>query len=242
MSNIVVTGGSRGLGLAVARRLAQGGHAVIAVARSPGELSGNGNGATHGGGSLHFHQGDLMDISAIPAMVTGISGKYGGIFGLVNCAGIGTSGLLAMMPEQKIDALIRLNVSAAVMMSKHAVRAMMVGGGGRVVSLSSVAASTGFSGLSVYAATKAALVGFSRSLAREVGPAGITVNCVAPGIVDTDMTAHMSAQERARVLRRSPLGILPQAEDVAGAVAYLMGESGRHVTGMTLTVDSGYSA
>lgn len=240
MPNIVVTGGTRGLGLAIARRLAGAGHKVIAVARTPGEL--RAAAAPEGGGSLHFHKADLMDTGSIPATVGDIAREFGGIFGLVNCAGIGTSGLLAMMPEQSIDALIRLNLSAAVMMSKHAVRAMMVGGGGRVVNLSSVAAATGFSGLSVYAATKAALTGFSRSLAREVGPVGITVNCVAPGIVETDMTAHMTAPERARILRRSPLGALPEAEDVAGAVAYLMGESGRHVTGMTLTVDSGYSA
>lgn len=241
MRNVIVTGGTRGLGLAISHRLAETGHTVIMVARSSGAAEDLPR--VNGARKMYFRRLDLSELAAIPETVGTIAREFGGVFGLVNCAGIGNSGLLATMPERTIDQLIAINLSAPMIMAKHAVRAMMVHGeGGRIVSISSVAAETGYSGLAVYAATKAALGGFSRSLAREVGPLGITVNCVAPGFVDTDMTNGITPRDRTRILRRSPIGHLPEAGDVADAVAYLMGDAGRRVTGTTLTVDAGYSA
>jgi len=186
-----------------------------------------------------FHAFDLNDIEAIPALVASLSAEFGPWYGLVNNAGIGTSGILATMQDRQIEALLRLNVASVIAMTKYAVRAMMVGQGGRIVSMSSIVASTGYSGLSVYAATKAALIGFSHSLAREIGPLGITVNCVAPGFIDTDMTGELTEAQRGKIARRSALRRLAEADDVAGAVQYLLSDEARNVTATTLTVDAG---
>lgn len=244
MRNIVVTGGSKGLGLAIALRLAADGDRVIVIARQQGEALHQHKLASGdaGPGELHFRPFDLNDLESIPGLVSGIVKDFGPIYGLVNNAGIGTSGILATMNDTHIAALLHLNIASPIAVTKAVVRAMMVGGAGRIVSLSSIVASTGYSGLSVYAATKAALVGFSRSLARELGPLGVTVNCVAPGFVATEMTQHMSEGDQSRIARRSALRRLPQAGDVASAVQYLLSEQARNVTGITLTVDAGGTA
>ena len=146
------------------------------------------------------------------------------------------------MPTPAIERLVRVNTLAPLVMSKHAVRSMMSAGRGRVVNMASIIATTGYAGASVYAATKASMVGFTRSLAREVGGLGITVNAVAPGFVDTDMTAGLDAAQRATIARRSALKRVPEADDVAFAVSYLMGDRARNVTGTVLTVDAGNTA
>lgn len=242
--NVIVTGGSRGLGFGIALRLREAGYRVVAVARKESaEIAGTGGMPT----PLHFWPCDLADLDAIPALVKHIRAEFGPIYGLVNNAGIGTSGVLANMRAADIERLVRLNTVSPMVMTKHVVRAMMVDGGakghgGRVVNISSIVASTGFSGLSVYGATKASLVGFTKSLAREVGSLGITVNAVAPGFVDTAMTEEMTEAARARVLRRSPLKRLAAVEDVASAVEFLMGDTARNITGTVLTVDAGSTA
>ena len=145
-----------------------------------------------------------------------------------------------------IERLVRLNTVSPMVLTKHVLRAMMVdsakGHGGRIVNISSIVASTGFSGLSAYAATKASMIGFTKSLAREVGALGITVNAVAPGFVDTAMTEGMEDGDRERVRRRSPLGRLPEISDIADAVAFLVSDKARNITGAVLTVDAGSTA
>jgi 3-oxoacyl-[acyl-carrier protein] reductase len=235
--NVIVTGGSRGLGLGIGRRLRDAGYRAIAVARKPTEAF------VAEAGAWHFWPCDLAEIGALPDLVKQIRAEFGPIHGLVNNAGIGTSGVLANMRVADIERLVRLNTVSPMVLTKHAVRAMMVeGGGGRIVNISSIVASTGFSGLSVYGATKSALIGFTKSLAREVGPLGITVNAVAPGFVDTAMTEGMDADERDRVRRRSPLGRLAEIDDVAGAVEFLISDAARNITGTVLTVDAGSTA
>jgi 3-oxoacyl-[acyl-carrier protein] reductase len=160
----------------------------------------------------------------------------------VNNAGIGTEGVLATMEASKIEALVRINTIAPLIVTKHAVRSMMSAGSGRIVNISSIIASTGYSGLSVYAATKASLIGFTKSLAREVGTLGITVNAVAPGFVETSMTGGMDDAHRATIARRSALKRLPDVADVVHAVDYLMSDKARNVTGTVLTVDAGNTA
>jgi 3-oxoacyl-[acyl-carrier protein] reductase len=242
--NIIVTGGSRGLGLAIALRLRDAGYTAVVVARQESdEIIATSGKPT----SLHFCSCDLADLDSIPELVKKIRASVGPIYGLVNNAGIGTSGVLATMRVADIERLVRINTVAPMIMTKHVVRAMMVDGargpgGGRIVNISSIVASTGFSGLSVYGATKASLVGFTKSLAREVGPLGITVNAVAPGFVDTAMTEGMADGERDRVVRRSPLKRLAGADDVADAVAFLMSDAARNITGTVLTVDAGSTA
>src|ERR1700759_4847506 len=171
MRNVLVTGGSRGIGLAIAGRLAGAGFNVIAVARRESDkLRAAISEAKQG--NLHFRYCDLSAIDAIPAFVKQMRDEFGAIYGLVNNAGIGTEGLLATMHNSEIEALIRLNVLSPVILTKYIVRHMMADGEGRIVNISSIIASTGYNGLSVYGATKAAATGFTRSLAREVGKLG----------------------------------------------------------------------
>jgi len=180
MLNVLITGGSRGIGLAIARRLATSGYHVTAVARRESDDLRQAVREV-GGDRLHFKPFDLSDVDAIPAFVKAVRDEFGRIYGLVNNAGLGTEGLLATMHNSEIEALIRLNVLSPVVLTKYVVRQMMADGQGRIINISSIIASTGYNGLSVYGATKAAATGFTRSLAREVGRLGITVNAVAPG-------------------------------------------------------------
>ena len=238
MRNILVTGGSRGIGLAIARKLAGTRYNVIAVARRESEELREAAKA----GNLHFRGCDLSQIDAIPAIVQALRKEFGAIYGLVNNAGIGPEGLLATMRNSDIEALVRLNVLSPVILTKYIVRHMMADGEGRIINISSIIATTGYNGLSVYGATKAAATGFTRSLAREVGRLGITVNAIAPGFIATELTQGLSDDARQRIVGRSALRRLPEADDVAGLVEYLLGHGGRNITGSVLTVDAGNTA
>ena len=243
MRNVIVTGGSRGLGLGIALRLREAGYRAIAVARrTSDELAA----AQKDAGPLPFWACDLAETDALSALVKSVRAEFGPIYGLVNNAGIGTSGILANMRTRDVERLVRLNTISPMLLTKYVVRAMMADGakghGGRIVNVSSIVASTGFSGLSIYAATKASLIGFTKSLARELGPLDITVNAVAPGFVDTAMTEDMDHADRERVRRRSPLGRLAGIDDIANAVEFLMSDKAGNLTGTVLTVDAGSTA
>lgn len=243
MRNVLVTGGSRGLGLEIARTLAAGGDRVIAVARRPSEaLQAAIEAAGESAGRIEFRPFDLLDTAAIPHLVSELRKEFGGIYGLVNNAGLGTSGVLAIMPDNQIEQLVRLNTVAPLVLTKYLVRAMMADGGGRIVNIASVVAFTGYSGLAAYSATKASLIGLTRSLAREVGPLGINVNAVAPGFVETEMTRDLKDAQRDQIARRSALRRLVGAEEVADAVAFLLSDKAGGVTGTVLTVDAGNTA
>lgn len=244
MRNVIVTGGSRGLGLGIAQRLVSEGYRVIAIARSQNEemLQAQAKAEIANPDSFVFIPFDLAEIDKIPFIVAQIRKEYGSIYGLVNNAGISFEGMLAMMPASQIEQLVRVNVLSPIMLTKHVVRGMMSDGGGRIVNVSSVIALTGHSGLSVYGATKSSLLGFSRSLAREVGPAGINVNSVAPGFVDTDLTKKLGAEDREKVVRRSALRRLTEVEDVANAVEFLLSDGAKNITGTVITVDAGSTA
>lgn len=243
MRSIVVSGGSRGIGLGIARKLAAGGDRVIALARrATDELAEAADEARAAGGALHFFACDLGDLAALPGVVKALRGEFGPLYGLVNNAGLGTSGVLATMPDARIEEIVRLNVVSPIVLTKYVVRAMMTGGAGRIVNISSVTAFTGYDGLSVYSATKAAMLGFTRSLARELGPLGITVNAVAPGFIDTEMTNDLTPSDRAKIARRSALRRMAEPGDVAAAVDFLFGDAARNITGTTMTVDAGNTA
>jgi 3-oxoacyl-[acyl-carrier protein] reductase len=241
MRSVVVTGASRGIGLAIARRLVASDYNVIAVARSASDELREAM-LEAGEARLHFSAFDLSEIHAIPGFVKRLRNNFGAIYGLVNNAGIGTEGLLATMRNSDIEALVRLNVLSPMVLTKYVVRHMMANGAGRIVNISSIIATTGYNGLSVYGATKAAATGFTRSLAREVGKLGITVNAIAPGFISTELTKTLSDDGRQRIAGRSALRRLAEADDVASMVNYLLGEGGRNITGTVLTVDAGNTA
>ena len=241
MRNILVTGGSRGLGLAVVEKMAAIGDRAIAVARSTSPPL-DALIEKHGAERIGFVAGDLSDIDALPALVRDIRKSFGPLFGLVNNAGLGTEGLLATMHNSKIEALVRLNTLSPIVLTKYVVRSMMADGQGRIVNMSSIIGSTGFNGLAAYGATKASMIGFTKSLAREVGTLGITVNAVAPGFIETELTGSMTDDDRARIANRSALRRLAAVEDVAEAVAYLLSDAARNITGTVLTVDAGSTA
>jgi 3-oxoacyl-[acyl-carrier protein] reductase len=241
MRNVIVTGGSRGLGLGVVRCLAAEGYRVLAIARN---LSAEFTSVMEqsGPGSPHLVPFDLADIEKIPGLIKQLHKDFGPIYGLVNNAALGTEGALAMMHTSQIESLIRLNTLSPIVLTKYVVRHMMADGGGRIVNVASITAFTGYSGLSVYAATKSSLIGFTRSLAREVGRLGVNVNAVAPGFMDTEMTKGMDGERREQLARRSALRRFPGVEDVADAIGYLLGDKAKNITGTVLTVDAGATA
>jgi 3-oxoacyl-[acyl-carrier protein] reductase len=243
MQNVIVTGGSRGLGLAMVRALAAADYRVIALARgSTEELTAASRAAADSGGVIEFRACDLSDLGRIAPMVKALRADFGPIYGLVNNAGLGTSGILSNMRDQDIQRLIQLNTVSPILLSKYVVRSMMAQREGRIINIASIVASTGYSGLSVYSATKASLIGFTRSLAREVGQLGITVNAIAPGFIATEMTHELDESQRLKIARRSALKRMAEPIDVARSVEFLLGDAGRNVTGTTLTVDAGNTA
>jgi 3-oxoacyl-[acyl-carrier protein] reductase len=237
LRNVLVTGASRGLGLAIAQKLAAAGYHVIAVAR---KKSNDPAGAE--AKQIAFVPFDLGKIDKVPDFVRSLRKEFGPLFGLVNNAALGHDGALAMMHNAQIEELVRVNTLSPIVLTKYVVRNMMSDGSGRIINVASIVGFTGYSGLSAYAATKASMIGFTRSLAREVGRLGITVNAVAPGFLATDMTQGLGDERRQQIARRSALHRLTEVEDVANAVEYLLGDKARNISGTILTVDAGATA
>jgi 3-oxoacyl-[acyl-carrier protein] reductase len=244
MRNVLVTGGSRGLGLGIVQRLARAGYGVITVARkhSADLATAIESARREGKGSIHFIPFDLAEINEIPAFVRTLRKDHGPMFGLVNNAAVGFDGVLALMRNSQIEQLVRLNTLSPIVLSKYVVRSMIAGGGGRVVNVASIVAFTGYSGLSVYGATKASMIGFTRSLAREVGRMGVNVNSIAPGFVETELTKGLQEGQKRQIERRSALRRLPDIDDVADAVEFLLGDGAKSITGTVLTIDAGNTA
>jgi 3-oxoacyl-[acyl-carrier protein] reductase len=244
MRNVLVTGGSRGLGLAIVRRLAQVGYRAIAVARNKSaELSSAIDEAGRGNqGALHFARFDLAEIDEIQKLVTTLRKDFGPLYGLVNNAAIAFDGALALMGNAQIEQMVRVNTISPIVLTKYVVRHMMADGGGRIVNIASIVGFTGYSGLCVYGATKTSLIGFTKSLAREVGRMGVNVNAVAPGFMETEMTRGLEGKQREQMARRSALRRLPGIEDVAHSVEFLLGDKANSITGTVITVDAGNTA
>jgi 3-oxoacyl-[acyl-carrier protein] reductase len=244
MRSVIVTGGSRGLGLHIVQKLTANGYRVIAIARQQNkQIDSAIRDAQHSHpASIQFIPFDLGDIQKIPELVANIHKEFGPMWGLVNNAALGLDGILATMHNSEIERLVRVNSLSPIVLTKYVVRHMMANGGGRIVNVASIIGFTGYSGLSVYGATKASMIGFTRSLAREVGRLGINVNAVAPGFVETDMTRNLGDEKRQQIARRSALRRLPDGTDVANAVEFLLGDKARSITGTVLTVDAGNTA
>jgi 3-oxoacyl-[acyl-carrier protein] reductase len=240
MKNILVTGAFKGLGLEISRRLLKDGFKVIGIGRTVSSeftdlISSEGNALGD------YRKFDLNDLDKIPELISGITKEHGALYGLVNNAALGVDGVLATLHQNDISKALRVNLEAPILMSKFACRSMLPRREGRIVNISSIIASTGFNGLSVYGASKSGLDGFSRSLARELGRVNITVNCVAPGFMATDMTSGLEGEKLDSIKRRAPLG-LARTSDAAGAVSFLLSPDGQLITGTTITVDGGSTA
>ena len=235
----LVTGATRGIGRAVALALADAGARVIGTATTDDgakNIAGYLAGAANAGTGLKL---DVADGAAIQAALADIEARFGAITILVNNAGITRDNLLLRMKDDEWDDVMATNLKGAFRLAKGVLRGMMRARHGRIIQIGSVVGTSGNAGQANYAAAKAALVGFTKSLAQEVGSRNITINCVAPGFIDTDMTKALPDAQRAKLLERIPLGRLGSPEDIAHAVVFLSSPQAGYITGATLHVNGG---
>jgi 3-oxoacyl-[acyl-carrier protein] reductase len=225
---VLVTGGNRGIGLAIARRLAADGDSVTVTSRSGAPVEG-----------LSVAACDVRDVASVDAAFTAAEKEQGPVEVVVANAGITQDQLLALLKEESFNDVIDTNLTGAYRVAKRAVRGMMKMRRGRLIFISSVVGLYGSAGQANYAASKAGLVGLARSLARELGSRNITANVVAPGFVDSDMTAGLTDERKAAILGAVPLGRYADAAEVAGAVSFLAGPDGAYTTGAVIPVDGG---
>ena len=232
----LVTGASRGIGKAIAEKLAEDGFFVLGTATSES-----------GAEAISLYLGDngkgyILDVSnseSIDEVIKTINDEFGTPAVLVNNAGITKDNLLMRMKDEEWDDIINTNLTSVFRMSKAVLRGMMKAKTGRIINISSVVGSTGNAGQANYAAAKAGMTGFTKSLAAEVGSRGITVNCVAPGFIDTDMTAELSDEITNKMLARIPAGRLGNVKEIAATVAFLASPSAAYITGETIHVNGG---
>jgi 3-oxoacyl-[acyl-carrier protein] reductase len=235
----LVTGATRGIGQAIARTLARAGARVVGTATTDAGAAAITTYLKAEGDRGEGLRLDVADGAAIEAAVAGVAERLGGISILVNNAGITRDNLLVRMKDEEWDAIMDVNLKAAYRLSKAVLRGMMKARHGRIINIGSVVGVSGNAGQTNYAAAKAALIGFTKSLAQEVGSRNITVNCVAPGFIDTDMTRALTDAQRAQLVERIPLGRLGLPEDVAHAVTFLASREAGYITGATLHVNGG---
>ena len=236
---VVVSGGSRGLGQAIVASMLAEGRKVATFSRSRTPFIAQLLDDPALRDSFHWQALDATDHAGVKAFAQQVQMKFDRIDVLINNAGVNLDQVLAMTRDDEIDTLLSLNLASVIKLSRQVSRVMLARGGGNIINISSVIGTRGFKGTSVYGATKAALDGLSRSLARELGGRGIRVNSIAPGFLATDMTGHMSAAQKAQILRRTPLGRLGEAGDVVGLIRYLISDDASFITGQTFVVDGG---
>ena len=235
----LVTGASRGIGQAILHGLARAGMKVVGTATTDAGAESISAALTAAGLAGRGAKLDVRDGAAVDALLAEIEAKEGALAVLVNNAGITRDNLLMRMKDEEWDDILATNLTPVFRLSKSVIRPMMKARYGRIINITSVVGHAGNAGQTNYSAAKAAVAGFSKSLAREVGSRGITVNCVAPGFIDTDMTRALSEAQREALLGSIPAGRLGSAEDVAAAVAFLASPAAAYITGETLHVNGG---
>ncbi|GMR01079.1 MAG: 3-oxoacyl-ACP reductase FabG [Gammaproteobacteria bacterium] len=233
----LVTGASRGIGKAIAEQLAAQGATVIGTATSDGGADNISAYLSNAGGKGMCL--NVTDADSIAAVMKAITDEFGAVSILVNNAGITKDNLLMMMKEDQWNDIIDTNLTSIYRLSKAVVRAMMKKRKGRIINIASVVGLTGNAGQTNYSATKAGMLGFTKSLAREIGSRNITVNCVAPGFIDTDMTRDLPEEQRDALISQIPLNRLGDPADIAAAVTFLAGPAAAYITGETIHVNGG---
>ena len=240
--SVIVTGGSRGLGAGLVQAFLDADDRVATCSRTRTAAIDTWAGDPELAERFHYEEVDLVDRDACDSFVRSTFDRFGGLDVLVNNAGIAREGVLGLMQDDDVETVLDLNVRGTIQVTRAAVRRMLPRGSGRVINISSVVGLSGYRGLTVYGASKAALDGFTRALARELGARQITVNSVAPGYLRTEMSLGLDEQQLGQISRRTPLGRLGESEDVAAAVLFLASEEARFVTGHVLVVDGGLTA
>ena len=235
----LVTGASRGIGRAIALELGRCGAVVIGTSTTALGADGIGQQLTSAGTQGAGMALNVNNLRQVESAVAEIQKRFGDIAILVNNAGVTRDNLLVRMKDEEWDEIMATNLKSVYRLSKLVLRSMLKARYGRIINITSVVGVTGNAGQTNYAAAKAGIIGFSKSLAREVGSRNITVNCIAPGFIDTDMTRALSEEQRGALVRQIPLGRLGRPEDVAAAAAFLASPAADYVTGCTLHVNGG---
>lgn len=235
--SIIVSGGNRGLGAAIVQHLLRAGHKVATFSRSRTDLIDQ----LESNESFYYESLDATNTAGLVKFVATVENRNGRLDALVNNAGVASDGVLALMDETQIDAMLDINLKAAILLAKECSRAMLRESSGSIINISSIIAERGFSGLACYAATKAGMIGLTRSLARELGPRNIRVNAIAPGFLATEMSSNLEERQLEQIRRRTPLGRLGTVEDVAPVVEFLLTPAASFITGQVITVDGGSS-
>ncbi len=226
---IIVSGGSRGLGAAIVKQLIDADYAVATFSRNSSQVVEHWQ--AEAGDRFQFQAIDLADADAVEGFVATVHQKFGRVDSLVNNAAIAGDGVLATTDDTSLQSMLDINLAATIRLTRACLRLMLLREQGAIVNIASVAGLRGMAGLSVYSATKAGLIGFSRSLAREVGPKGICVNTIAPGYLETEMSAGLPSEQIQKIIRQTPLGRLGSVDDVVPCVEFLLSDVARFITG-----------
>lgn len=238
---VVVSGGSRGLGLRVVQHFLDAGDVVATCSRTPSEairqLQEHPSHRKH----FFFESLDVANAEAVRNFTAKVVERFKRIDILVNNAAVAHGGLLALLSKEHINEMVDVNLKGSLFVTRECLRVMLRQASGRIINVTSVAGRRGYAGLATYASTKAALIGLTQSLAREVGPKGITVNAVAPGFLETTMSQGISEQQQQQIIRRTPLGRLGRVEDVIPLIAFFASDQASFITGQVLSVDGGLS-